>query len=226
MTDHMVDHMSERSPIGSKEWWLDHIKSRNASSLQPLLKIDNQSADEPFLYIVKNQPGLYDPQESESDEKYLKDCFRGLNLFENRPIDLEESVKLGNDQKKIDMVAPGYDSSRWVVEFKIVEEKREAGESKMPINIERMGMSIGQVLLYSASYREKYPSQKWNIMPVICVWQLGTGADQVIRLCKRLGVTAMTLDVPEYVAHYTNVQGMKIYYLDDDNPRLFLSDNR
>ncbi len=222
MADHMSEHMSERRVIGSKEWWLEQIESRNASSLQPLLKIADQSGDEPFLYVVKNGPGLYDPREG-SDEKYLKDCFRGLNLFDSRSIDLEESVRLGNYQKKIDMVAPAYDASRWIIEFKIVEEKREVGESKMPINVERMGMSIGQVLLYCASYREKYPSQEWQIMPAICVWQLGTGAYQVIRLCKRLGVTVMNLDTPEYVAHYTNVQGMKIYYLDDDNPRLFTS---
>ncbi len=36
---------------------------------------------------------------------------------------------------------------RIVIELKIVEEKREAGESKMPINIEKIGVAIGQTAL-------------------------------------------------------------------------------
>lgn len=63
-----------------------------------------------------------------------------------------------------DVVAQAFDESRWIIQLKIVEEKR-VGEGNMPINIEKMGAAIGQALLYSVAYKDKYPSQKWNVMP-------------------------------------------------------------
>lgn len=211
--------------IGSKAWWHEYILHRNQSSLQPVLEIVNNTPDELFLYVVRKGPSHYPPQEEVSDEKYLKDCFIGFDLFDRKSIQLEETVKLGNYEKKIDLVAQCSDEPHWVIEFKIVEEKRGLDERKMPINIEDMGAAIGQSLLYSKLYKDKYPSQKWNVMPAVCTWTLGGGSSQVIDLCKRLGVTVINLDTPDYVALYTKRQALKIYYLDDDNPRLFISDS-
>ena len=125
----------------------------------------------------------------------------------------EETIKLGNHVGRIHVLASGFDSSQWVVEFKIVKEKRDIGNRKMPINILKISEATGQTLLYSAAYLKKYPSQNFKVMPDVCTWRLGGGSSQVIELCKNLGVTMINIE--------SDGKTVRVYRLDEDDPRLF-----
>ena len=76
-----------------------------------------------------------------------------------------------------------------------------------------MGAAIGQTLLYSAAYKNRYPSQSLNIMPAVCTYLLGSGSYHIIELCKRIGVTVFNIDKDR--------QALRVFYLDDNDPRLF-----
>ncbi len=219
-----MNSKGESLKIGSREWWLNQIGSRNSGSLKPVLQIVEDKSSEqsstPYLHIARLGSGSLPKDWSIFDEAMLRQAFRGIGLF-NAELDLmEESVKLGKHQKKIDLVSSGFDGSHWAIEFKIVEEEREIGDRKVPINVERMGASIGQSLLYSLLYKTRYPSSSasTHVMPVVCTWSLGSGSSQVIELCKRVGVTVINLDRPAYMPYG---QALTIYYLGEDSPRLF-----
>lgn len=197
--------------IGSKEWWLNHIAHRNRTFGHQMLEIVNESPDEQFLYVSRKGSAHYPMQGDHKDERYLKECFRGIGLFDMRTTPREEVVKLGNYKGKIDLLAQGFDGSRWVIECKIVEKKHKVGDRKTPISIGQMAESLGQSVLYTVLFEKKYPSQQRKVMSAICVWTLGSGSSHVIELCKRLRVTMLQLDRPAYMPHG---QALRIYYLD------------
>lgn len=218
----MSDHMNEQSAIGSKEWWLEQVEAQNRSHVTRILEeIKEDSLPErDYLYFKRTGSSTYIMQGTKYSEKYLKDCFFGIGLF-NRPYLLEEKVKLGNYVKKIDLVVDGVRESRWVIEFKIVEA--DVHDRKEPITIQRIGAAIGQALLYTKLYKKRFKeNERFNLMPAVCTWLLGSGSHEVVEICRKVGVTLICLDSPDYMP---NGQALRIYYLEDYNPRHFVIDN-
>ena len=127
--------------VGSKEWWLKQVDSCNRESLRPILQVVEDASPEqssiPYLHVAKIGSQPLQSDWNIFDEAMLKQAFRGIGLFKR--VQLEEGVKLGNYEKKIDMVSHAFDNTSVIIEFKIVEEDRGPGETKMPINIEKMG---------------------------------------------------------------------------------------
>lgn len=213
--------MAGHSRVGSKEWWLKHIEERNSAGLQPILRVkedDSKEQKQDHLYVVRAEAGAYrahdDDRYERQPEIYLIDCFKDMGVFDKKEWHREMPVKLGNYEAKIDLLAQGFDSSQWVTEFKIIEDRKEVGEKRMPINVGKMGEAIGQSLLYSWLLWKNKGLNDAN--PAICTWLLGSGSEHIIQLCRRLGITLITMDCPEYVALYTKHQALRIYYLEDD----------
>ena len=200
--------------LGSKAWWLKQIETRNI--LYPHLDVVEEPSHEqyrPQFLAIKDNSNQAVWSRDASEEKILKEAFLNINLFDQQRVRREETIQLGNHVGRIDVLASGFDNSQWVVEFKIVEEKRDIGERKMPISILKISEAIGQSLLYSAAYHKKYPSQHFKVMPVVCTWLLGSGSSEVIELCKNLGVIMINLE--------PDGKTVRIYRLDDEDPRLF-----
>jgi len=200
--------------LGSKFWWLKQIETQNIPYHHLDVSEDPSHEQYPPQFLaIKANPNHTVWSGDASEEKILKEAFLDINLFDQQLVRREETIKLGNHIGRIDVLASGFDNSQWAVEFKIVEEKRDIGERKMPINILKISEAIGQALLYSAAYHKKYPSQHFKVMPVVCTWLLGGGSSEVVELCKNLGVTMINLEPDR--------KTVRIYRLDDEDPRLF-----
>ena len=181
--------------LGDKEWWKEHVERQNALSGSLEIRDDPscQEYNPQCLRVVRKDSTYPSLARRVTDEKLLKEAFLSIGLFDRGTVNLEERIKLGNYKGQIDILSVGFDESRWVIECKIVEEKRLVGERKRPINITKMASAIGQALLYSTSYARKYPSQHFKVMPAVCTWSLGSGSFQVIDLCKSLGITVFNI---------------------------------
>ena len=200
--------------LGGKVWWLKQIETRNIlyRHLDVVKDPSHEQYPAQFLAIKDNSNHTLWSGDT-SEEKILKEAFLNINLFDQQLVRREETIQLGNHVGRIDVLASGFDNSQWVIEFKIVKERRDIGERKMPINILKISEAIGQALLYSAAYHKKYPSQHFKVIPVVCTWLLGSGSSEVIELCKNLGVTIINLE--------SDGKTVRIYRLDDEDPRLF-----
>ena len=201
--------------LGEKEWWIEHIERQNALSGSLEIRDDPscQEYNPHCLRVVRKNTTHAALPRGVTDEKLLKDAFLSTGLFDRDTVKLEESIKLGNYKGQIDILAVGFDESQWVIECKIVEEKRDAGERKRPINIIKMASAIGQALLYTASYARKYPSQHFKVMPAVCTWALGSGSSQVIDLCKSLGITVFNIGAEG--------EEVRIFFLDGETRTSF-----
>jgi hypothetical protein len=210
--------------IGSKEWWLKQLETK------PNLELIEQPPDvygEEYLYFRLKDSQFISRDEFidlRYDEDFLVRTFSEISPLElyTDPVQrlkVERSVKLGKHDGQIDLVGLGFDGSHWVIEFKIVEANRELDELKVPIQIARISEAMGQSLLYSELHGKRYKeSQDWKIMPSICFWDYPSGIPDVVEVCRRIGITLIALDTPNYPPYG---KAARIYYLDDSNPRPF-----
>jgi len=221
--------MAEHRSLGNKDWWKMQIGKRNNGALvEPIFDITEKGASyDDILFVTKRNSMSHTISKSITmkPEEYLTKCFLDIGLFDKHRIEEDFPVRLGQHEGEIDVLARADDGSVWVIELKIVEGKNRQGK-RIPIEASAVGQAIGQSLLYSwLIYTSKKRSLRGRvipdiiqgIMPAICTWELGSGKDDVISLCKYLGVTVINLTDPGSV---------KIYFLDDDNPRLFVSSKK
>jgi hypothetical protein len=212
--------------IGSRDWWLAQIKSK--PNLEVVEETSYKEAGYELDYInIRATGSRFISSEQfaglRHSEDFLKEIFYELNPFsryedEDVFVEPDLGVKLGRNEGKMDFHGLAIDGSHWSTEFKIVEADRGVGEMKIPIQIGRISEAIGQSLLYCQLLGKKFPSQDRQVMPVICTWLLGSGRDDVIELCRKIGITFFMIDKPDYAP---NGKAMRIYYLYDESPRSF-----
>ena len=159
--------------IGGKDWWLEHINARNNESLEPLF-LTTEDSEAPFLMVHRRQPAN-SIERGTRPEARLTNFFATQDLILEDTVLREEKVSYGKRVGHADFVGDGYDGSKWVIEFEVVEKEHGVGEGETSIFYGKMGEGIGQSLLYASVYARKYPSQGWRVMPVVAMWTLGSG---------------------------------------------------
>jgi hypothetical protein len=203
--------MSERrlvtSAVGGRDWWLERLEAL------PFFKV-NEDRQGHFFRVTNEDPKPI-PNRLFSREGRLKDGLYRMNLFTDA--EWETKVRLGSARKQIDWVAR-MGGCLWIVEFKIVKS------DDLKIDIRQVGQALGQVYALTYVYKRKYQRHLYSsIMPAICVWNLGSGRDQVLDMCQMIGITVVELS---NLQHDTSAATANIYYLSEASPRPFIDDWR